>query len=187
MGEVPEGLVTPGSRYLLSMGCTKPNKDLPTLLSAFGLVAQRVPDLELLLVGAPNDAYLQTYADASYRSRVHFTGRVLDSELRALYAGAAAFAFPSRYEGFGLPPLEAMSMGAPVVVARAASLPEVVGDAALLVEAGDAEALAAAMQRLIEDAPLRERLIAAGHQRASEFSWARTAELTVEAYRAVLR
>ncbi len=187
IGAIPTGLVPEGGRYILSMGCTKASKDLPTLLSAFAIVADGDPSLELLLVGGENDDYVNAHMDSPHRSRVRFTGRVTDAELRALYAGSAAFAFPSLYEGFGLPPLEAMAFGTPVVVARAASLPEVVGDAALLFEPGNAAALAAALQQLLNDTDLRNRLVAAGRTRTTEFSWARTAELTVEAYRAVLR
>ncbi len=116
-----------------------------------------------------------------------FTGRVSDAELRALYAGASAFVFPSRYEGFGLPPLEAMALGAPVVCADAASLPEVVGDAALLFPAGDAVALAAALSRVLDDLALRERLSRAGRERAARFTWERTAAATVAVYREALQ
>ncbi len=132
------------------MGNTKPHKDLPTLFSAFERIAAGDSEIVLLLVGEGDDAYLDAHVAAACRSRVRFTGRVSDPELRALYAGAAAFAFPSRYEGFGLPPLEAMSFGTPVVVARAASLPEVVGDAALMFEPGDADGLASALQAVLE-------------------------------------
>ena len=187
MGVVPAGLVPAAERYILSMGSLKPSKDLPTLFSAFAQVAQREAGLSLLLVGVDHPEYLDAHVPPACRQRVRFTGRVTDPELRALYAGAAAFAFPSLYEGFGLPPLEAMAYGTPVVVARAASLPEVVGDAALLVEPGDADGLASALEQLLDDAALRERLIAAGHARVSEFSWARTAEQTVAAYRDVTR
>lgn len=185
VGAIPTGLLAEGGRYVLSMGNTKPNKDLPTLFSAFAKLAASDSDVVLLLAGAGDDAYLDASVDAACRARVRFTGRVDDAELRALYAGAAAFAFPSRYEGFGLPPLEAMSFGAPVVVARAASLPEVAGDAALLFEPGDASALASALERVLGDAATRERLVAAGRERAAEFSWARTAEQTVAVYREV--
>jgi glycosyltransferase involved in cell wall biosynthesis len=187
IGTIPEGLVPKGGRYILSMGCTKASKDLPTLLSAFAIIAESDPGIELLLVGGANEDYVDTYLDGPHRSRVRFTGRVTDAELRGLYAGSAAFAFPSLYEGFGLPPLEAMAFGTPVVVARAASLPEVVGDAALLFEPGDAAGLSAALQQVLSDAALRDRLVLSGRARVAEFSWARTAELTVEAYRAVLR
>jgi len=121
------------------------------------------------------------------RARVAFTGPVSDAELRALYVGASVFVFPSRHEGFGLPPLEAMSLGAPVVCADAASLPEVVGDAALLFAPGDAAALATALSRVLDDPALRERLSRAGRERAAQFTWERTAAGTVAAYREALR
>ena len=175
--------------YLLSMGSTRPHKDLPTLLHAFEQLASVRPNVRLLLVGAEAPGYVAAQLPAapdSVRERVAFTGRVADGELRTLMAGAIAFAFPSRFEGFGLPPLEAMALGAPVVVARAASLPEVVGDAALLVEPGDPDALAAALERILGDPALRERLVLAGLARAAEFTWAATAEATVAAYREVM-
>ena len=186
VGTIPPGLVPAGADYLLSMGNTKPHKDLPTLFSAFERIAARDSEIVLLLVGAGDDAYLDAHVAAACRPRVRFTGRVSDPELRALYGGAAAFAFPSRYEGFGLPPLEAMAFGTPVVVARAASLPEVVGDAALMFDPGDADGLASALQTVLSDADLRQQLVAAGHARASELTWAKTAEQTVAVYRELL-
>ena len=200
--------------YVLAIGNTKPHKDLTTLLRALAQMAPARPDLRLLLVGAEPPGYLGApragappgAAPAAppgvpprvplgvppgvppeVRARVVFTGRVSDAELRALYAGASAFVFPSRYEGFGLPPLEAMAFGAPVVCADAASLPEVVGDAALLFPSGDAAALAAALFRLLDDPALRERLAQAGRERAAQFTWQRTAAATVAVYREALR
>ncbi len=176
--------------YLLSMGNTKLHKDLPTLLLAFSQLAPSIPDLRLLLVGAEPSGYLDAGpagVAAETRPRVAFTGRVDDTELRALYAGAAAFVFPSQYEGFGLPPLEAMALGAPVVCAAAASLPEVVGDAALLFPAGEAGALTDALARLLDDPALRQSLSLAGRERAARFSWEHTAAATVAVYREVLR
>ena len=175
-----------GERYLLTMGSTRAHKDIPTLLRAFAELASTHPELRLLLVGEGEDGYLDAHFAASansVRERVAFTGRVSDDELRALYAGAAAFAFPSRYEGFGLPPLEAMSLGAPVVVVDAASLPDVVADAALLMPPGDAHAFARALERILGDPDLRARLIAAGHARAAMLTWAATAEATARVYR----
>jgi glycosyltransferase involved in cell wall biosynthesis len=172
--------------YLLSMGSTRKHKDLPTLLHAFAQVALARPELRLLLVGADDYDYLDAEmhaVPATLRERVVFTGRVDDQQLRTLYAGAQVFAFPSRYEGFGLPPLEAMSFGAPCVVADAASLPEVVGDAALLFPPGDSAALAGAIERILTDHELRDQLAHEGVARARLFSWAHTAEATVAVYR----
>ncbi|HEY5539969.1 MAG TPA: glycosyltransferase family 1 protein [Coriobacteriia bacterium] len=172
--------------YLLSMGSTRKHKDLPTLLRAFAQVAAARPELRLLLVGADDYPFLDAESagiPAAIRERVLFTGRVDDQQLRTLYAGAQLFAFPSRYEGFGLPPLEAMSFGAPCIVADAASLPEVVGDAALLFPPGDADALAGAIERVLSDPQLRDDLAHAGVERARLFSWAHTAEATIAVYR----
>jgi glycosyltransferase involved in cell wall biosynthesis len=186
MGLLNEGLAEVADwPYVLSMGSTRPHKDLPTLLNAFALIAVARTDLRLLLVGNDDYAYIDSMlpnAPDSVRERIVFTGRVTDPELRTLMAGARLFAFPSRYEGFGLPPLEAMEFDAPVVVADAASLPEVVGDAALLFAPGDATACADAMEHVLSDEALREDLIESGRRRASLFSWALTAEETVAVY-----
>jgi glycosyltransferase involved in cell wall biosynthesis len=163
--------------YVLALANAKAHKDLGTLLRAWVVVAQRFPDVRLLLVGEPSDA-----PTVEAGARVLFTGRRSDGELRALYAGARVFVFPSRYEGFGLPPLEAMAFGAPVVCAEAASLPEVVGDAAEFFRPGDPFALAEAVVRVLGDRALRLRLSSEGRERAARFSWARTAGMSVAAY-----
>ena len=185
IGEIPASALSPGTPYVLTMGNTRPNKDLPTLLAAFEQFAAAHPDVHLLLVGQGDPVYLAARLSSALRRVVRFTGRVDDAQLRALYAGASAFAFPSTYEGFGLPPLEAMSLGAPVVVSDAASLPEVVGDAALVVPSGDVDGFASALSRILDDAALRDDLVRRGRARAAEFTWAATAEATVAVYREV--
>ena len=191
VAELPEAVaasVADGSRYILSMGNTKPNKDLPTLLRAFARLAPEDPGLHLWLVGRDEPGFAASILrEDPACERVAFTGRVDDGRLRALYADAAAFAFPSRYEGFGLPPLEAMAFRTPVVCARAASLPEVVGDAAVLFEPGDPAALADALRRVLRDEVLRRDLAERGERRAAEFTWAQTVSATVDAYREVAR
>lgn len=186
IGPLPEPQVAmAGTPYLLSMGSTRSHKDLPTLLSAFAAIAPERPDLWLLLVGADEPGYLaRALADAApaVRERVAFTGRVDDGTLRTLMAGARAFVFPSRYEGFGLPPLEAMALGTPAVVADAASLGEAVGDGALTFTPGDAARLAVLLAVLLADAGLHERTSAAGLVRARELTWARTAAATMAVY-----
>jgi glycosyltransferase involved in cell wall biosynthesis len=187
VGEIPKGLVPAGLPYLLSMGNTKPHKDLPTLLRAFARVAPAWPDLHLLLVGVEVPGFVASVLVGDQAAdRVKFTGRVGDDALRALYRGAALFALPSRYEGFGLPPLEAMAFGTPVVCSNAASLPEVVGDAALVFPAGDVGALSDALSLVLGDSSTRERLSHAGPARAAQFTWERTAAETVATYHEAL-
>lgn len=116
---------------------------------------------------------------------LHFAGMPDDRTLADLYAGAAAFVYPSRYEGFGLPLLEAMACGAPVIAAAAGAIPEVVGDAGILVDPDDEDAMASAIARLMDDTDAADQLREAGRVRARAFTWERTAALTVEAYRTV--
>jgi glycosyltransferase involved in cell wall biosynthesis len=184
VGTLPEPVARlAGAPYVLSMGSTRPQKDLPTLIEAFALLVERGFDTRLVLVGVEVSGYLEGASGAVPADHIIWTGRVTDEELRALYASAAVFAFPSIYEGFGLPPLEAMAMGAPVVVSDASSLPEVVGDAAVLVPPGDALGFANAIARVLDDDVLRTRLVTAGAQRASELTWDAAAEATVAVYR----
>ncbi|MGV8083254.1 MAG: glycosyltransferase family 4 protein [Coriobacteriia bacterium] len=176
--------------YLLSMGSTRAHKDLPTLLHAFARLARRRPGLNLLLVGADDRAFIEAHlpkAPRAIRDRIFFTGRVGDPQLRTLMRGAEAFIFPSRYEGFGLPPLEAMAMGTPVIVADAASLPEVAGQAALLFPPGDVASCEAAIDRVLGDEELRDELSRSGFERAERFTWERTAAATVAVYQEALK
>jgi glycosyltransferase involved in cell wall biosynthesis len=117
---------------------------------------------------------------------VVLTGYVSEGDLPALYSGALCFAYPSYFEGFGLPPLEAMSCGAPVLTGNLTSLPEVVGDAGLTVDPFDTEALADALARLIDDAALRAELRGRGLERARGFDWRDTARMTLQVYRRVI-
>ena len=118
---------------------------------------------------------------------IEFTGIVSDERLAALYQNAAVFVFPTLYEGFGLPVLEAMACACPVITSNTSSLPEVVGDAGILVNTKDVSALCAAIERVLTEPGLRERLQNAGVQRAKLFSWERAARETVELYRKVVR
>lgn len=180
-------------RYGLYLGGFDSRKNLGLLLEAWGEVHRRV-GLPLLLGGrppragdpfAPHPAELAAGAGlppAAWR----LLGPVAEADLPSLLGGAAVFAFPSRYEGFGLPPLEALACGAPVVAARASSLPEVLGDAGLLVDPNDAAAWVQALLRVLEDPALAATLAQAGPRRAAGFSWAATARATWEVYGAAL-
>lgn len=162
--------------YAIYVGTLQPRKNLARLIEAFA----RVPEpFSLVLAGKKGWLYSEILRRAEglgIGHRVVFTGYVPDEDLPALLSGASLFAFPSLYEGFGLPVLEAMACGVPVVCSNTSSLPEVVGDAALLVPPTDTDALAAAIARILTDQDLRRALIARGLKRAGEFTWRRCAE-----------
>jgi glycosyltransferase involved in cell wall biosynthesis len=171
--------------FVLAVGVLQPRKNLPRLVRAFASVAREVPHT-LTLVGKPGWAHEELHRSAAASrlgSRIQFTGYVADADLPFLYNAADLFVYPSLYEGFGIPPLEAMACGTPVVTSNVTSLPEVVGDAALTVAPTDETALAEAIRRALTDEPLRSHLHAAGLARAAKFSWERTAALTLEVYR----
>lgn len=176
--------------YLLAIGNTRPHKDIPTLLRAFAVLANSGrQELRLVLVGEEPPGYVEGVipeASTEVRARIKFVGRVDDRELGALYAAAEIFVFPSHHEGFGLPPLEAMAMGAPVVAADALTSAEVLGDAAAVFPAGDQQALVATLDRLLSDQEARAGYARAGRERAACFSWTRTATETVAVYEEIL-
>jgi glycosyltransferase involved in cell wall biosynthesis len=175
-----------GRPYVLALGTTEPRKDLPGLVVAFDRMAGAQPDLELRIAGPAGwgeDALTLAIATATHRTRIHRLGWVADRD--ALLAGATVFAYPSRYEGFGFPPLEAMAAGVPVVSTRTGAIPEVLGDAALLVPVGDVDALAGALERLVIDADERRRLIVAGSARVARYPWTRAAAGLADLYRRV--
>jgi len=174
------------ANFLLSMGNTKAHKDIPTLLKAFERLARSHLDLALILVGDEPAGYLKQQLPADLQDRVQFSGALSDENLVWLYQRARALVFPSRYEGFGLPPLEAMSFGCPVIVADAASLPEVVGDAGVLVAAGDVDGFTEAIDQVLSDDSYATKLEDCGLARAQQFSWSKTAEQTVAVYKSVL-
>ena len=173
--------------YLLYVGTLEPRKGIDALLTAFSQLADA--DVRLVIVGKKGwmfETLDAKVASLGLESRVTFTGFVPDEDLPAVISGALAFVYPSVYEGFGLPVLEAMQCGTPVITSRISSLPEVTGDAALMVEPRDVEGLARAMRRVLAEPDLRQELRGRGLARAAKFSWHRTAALTAEAYRHVV-
>ncbi|MBX3280216.1 MAG: glycosyltransferase family 4 protein [Acidobacteria bacterium] len=176
-----------GRDFLLAVGSLQPRKNLVRLLAAYENLRSAWGDAppQLVLVGRPLWLYRDIFAQIgrkAWAGDVIATGYVGDEELAALYRAALLFVYPSLFEGFGLPPLEAMACGAPVVTSNTSSLPEVVGDAALLVDPADERAIAEAMLAGARNQALREKLRAAGLQRVQHFSWRTTAERTLEVY-----
>jgi glycosyltransferase involved in cell wall biosynthesis len=176
--------------YVLYAGNIKPHKNLERLIEAFHTL--RRGDLEhvkMLIIGDEISKYA-TLRRAVHKYKLHkhvrFFGFVPDKTLAVLYRLARAFVFPSLYEGFGLPPLEAMASGTPVITSNLSSLPEVVGDAALLIDPYDADAIADAMRRVLLDSDLREDLRQRGLRRVAEFSWDRSVRRVREIYEEVL-
>lgn len=175
--------------YVLAIGSSDPRKNLATLLRSYAaLPDEQRSSHQLAIVWTHQhlaNEIAQLAQDLGIAEHMVFLQHVEDHELAALYAGATLFAFPSRYEGFGLPLLEAMAGGTPVVAADNSSLPEIVGDAALLTPTDDVAALATAMSRLIADRNLRADLISRGQRRAASFTWRRCAEETLAVYEQV--
>ena len=179
--------------YILSVGSIQPRKNLPRLVQAYASLrgdcsADKLP--KLVLVGKCAwlyDETLRTLDEAGVKDSVVLTGYVPESDLPALYSSALCFVYPSYFEGFGLPPLEAMKCGAPVIVGNRTSLPEVVGDAGLTVDPFDVGAIAGAISKLMNDSTLRAKLSQKGQERATAFSWRETARRTLRVYQEVAR
>ncbi len=177
--------------YILSVGSIQPRKNLTRLLQAYALLraaepAGKLP--QLVIVGKHAWLYAETVRavnELGLANHVVLTGYIPDEDLPPLYSGAVGFVYPSYFEGFGLPPLEAMKCGTPVIVGNRTSLPEVVGDAAILVDPFSTEEIERAMSRLINDASLRSSLRAKGLERAKLFDWRETARQTLSVYEKV--
>jgi glycosyltransferase involved in cell wall biosynthesis len=165
-----------GDRYVLALATIEPRKNLPTLVRAFDAVADGDPEARLVIAGPDGwgvASFDAACAAARHRGRVHRLGYVDDRDRRDLLAGAALLAYPSIYEGFGLPPLEAMQSGIPVVAADCGPLPEVLGDAALLPDPLDDDSIADALRRIVNDAELRATLVARGNECLRRYTWER--------------
>jgi glycosyltransferase involved in cell wall biosynthesis len=184
--------LTDGSRTVVAIGTQEPRKNLTALVRAFGAVAGDRDDARLVLVGPdgsdrPSIEREVRALPPGIRARVHLAGVITEPAKHALLRGATLVAYPSHYEGFGFPMLEAMQAGVPVVATAVGSIPEVAGDAALLVPAGDDDALARAVAALLDDPDRRAALASAGMAQAATFSWDRTARGLADLYERLAR
>ena len=177
------------ARYVLSVGSREPGKNRIRLIQAFaGLDSTEYLDCSLVIAGQPAWGYegeFELVSQLHLEDRVRFLGYVPDEEMPALYGGATLLAFPSLYEGFGLPVLEAMACGTPVITSNVSAMAEVAGDAAMLVDPRDTAALRVALGSALSDSALRADLSARGIERAKEFSWQRAARETLTVYEIV--
>jgi glycosyltransferase involved in cell wall biosynthesis len=172
--------------FILSVGTLQPRKNYRRLIQA---LAKLDPVPLLVIVGSKGWNYEDVFSEVTRQGltgRVHFPGFVADADLPTLYSAASLFVYPSLYEGFGLPVLEAMACGTPVVASNRSALPEVVGEAGLLVDAKDVAALAAAVSRLLGDATLSQQLAQAGQAQAAHFTWPKMALELVNLYQQIL-
>jgi glycosyltransferase involved in cell wall biosynthesis len=172
-------------RFILSVSTIEPRKNLATLLEAYAALRARHPEVGLVIAGGKGwlyQAFFESLHALGLEPCVTITGYVPEADLPALLSAAEAFAYPSVFEGFGLPPLEAMACGAPVIASNASSLPEVVGDAGLLLPPHDTPAWVKALERVISDASLRADLRARGLARARQFTWEGAARKTLQVY-----
>jgi glycosyltransferase involved in cell wall biosynthesis len=175
--------------FILFVGTLEPRKNLVKLIEAFSNIKSQVSNLKLILIGGKGWYYDQIFAAIermNLKDRVILVGYVPNKDLPLWYNAADVFAFPSRYEGFGLPVLEAMACGTPTVTSTASSLPKVAGDAALTVSPDDVDALSAALHRALTNTELRQELSSKGMARATTFTWEETARRTVAVYRQAL-
>ena len=180
IADVRDALGIRSPRYLLSLGSLEPRKNVRRLLAAWTRLKRELPDdLELVVVGAKGASLVfQDAGIVEAPEGVHFAGYARQEHLPALYSGALALVYPSLYEGFGLPPLEAMACGTPVITSNTTSLPEITGGAALLVDPLDVEAIAAAMLRVVRDEHLRSMMRSQSLAHAANLTWDASAAQT---------
>ena len=176
-------------KFILYAGALEPRKNVPMLLTVFEQLAQHQPELHLVLTGGTgwdNQETLALMNSMHFKDRIIRLGHIDHTDLPAIFNLADVFVYPSLYEGFGLPPLEGMACGTPVITTNISSMPEVVGNTGILVPPNDEGALFRAIQQVLGDKHLRQRLQEAGPQRAANFTWKHTAEKTLEIYQRVV-
>lgn len=174
--------------FILYVGTLEPRKNIPSLIKAFYKLKRKNINYKLVITGKKGRKYkeiFETIDKLNLQKDVIFTGYVSDEDLPALYKAADLFVYPSLYEGFGLPPLEAMACGTPVITSNTSSLPEVVGDAGIMVNPYDVDGLADAMYEVLTNDELREDMIKKGLERAKMFSWEKCAKETLDVYEEV--
>ncbi|MBD2121669.1 glycosyltransferase family 1 protein [Trichocoleus sp. FACHB-262] len=182
----------PEAPYILSLSTLEPRKNIDHTIRCFVKLSQQehIKDLYLVLVGTKGWDYSKIFDEISHhqylKDRIIVTGYVADEDLAALYSGAIAFVYPSFYEGFGLPPLEAMQCGVPVITSNTSSLPEVVGDAGIMVSPTDADALCQSMLEIYNNPSLRETMSLSSIERSKQFSWEKCTQETINAYKTAL-
>lgn len=176
-------------QFILYLGTIEPRKNLPLLIQIYKQLVDEGILHKLVLVGKYGwmyDEVLDLIKELDLQSKVIMTGYIAQNDLPLVYNLASLFVYPTIYEGFGLPALEAMACGVPVITSRIASLPEIIGEAGLLVTVGNEKELKQAMERILEDIDLRNELVQKGFDRSKLFTWERTAELTQTVYKKVL-
>jgi len=177
--------------YILYVGSERPRKNLGRLFAAFAKLKPEFPELKLLKIGATGRSKeyrrdtIKQIADSGISQDVIFVDRASETDLAHYYSSAALLAYPSLYEGFGLPPLEAMACGCPVVTSNISGLPEVVGNAGIIIDPYDIDSLAQAMKQVLTDNKKREEMVAKGLIQARKFSWERAAQETLKVYKKV--
>ncbi len=176
--------------FILFVGLIEPRKNIGLLIEAFAQVIQNLNIKSHLVIagrwGWESKSILELVKQLNLEDKVHFPGYIAQDDLPALYSLAKLFVYPSLYEGFGLPVLEAMACGTPVITTNTSSMPEFVGDSGILVQPGNLDVLVLAMQDLLDNPDLRNALKIKSIKQSSMFSWAKTAESTINAYRKVL-
>ncbi|WDN90737.1 mannosyl-N-acetyl-alpha-D-glucosaminyl-diphospho-ditrans,octacis-undecaprenol 3-alpha-mannosyltransferase / alpha-1,3-rhamnosyltransferase [Desulfosarcina sp. BuS5] len=172
--------------YLLFVSSLEPRKNIDLLINAMQAVSVDVPLVLVGWQGWGDKEWLEKIKSAGLKDRIYITGHISDNDLTAIYNGALALVYPSIYEGFGLPIVEAMACGCPVICSNAASMPEAAGDAAILIDPARSDELAAAIETIIHDQEYRNQLVKLGQKQAEKFSWYRTAGETLELFKMVV-